>query len=417
MLQENKTDKSLTRSTENSAAKMETLVPDNEKVEENSRKRKKLQTDENEICSGIEKKKLNLDQDTGHKATNKLSSLRSKYVPEIRLVKSNYNVQSSKEVNQEVTIENTQLIVKEKKKISYISQDVFPLFISLCLQKCPKHDKMDMNKIIDKLKRRYENLDPIYARSEDFVIFLNEKREAILNNNKKIYVHIEEVMNEMKKKIKKECQALQNNEIYDAVPSTSYATNNTVNNRIESNNDYNEDVDEENEGNASPQVRRKIKEVLRAMNKCEAIIKKLEEEEVDFNEESDSNYIKVERYKQRMVELYNKLCELTGENADAGRVYLRPKHLNVTRIVAVDQAITNFINAKITQRNQIKRAGALTDYLIFPDYRDILECVNRCNEKKNLGLDQRRREQIGKKRIIVLSFKFIYYYKYFYLCR
>lgn len=398
MLQENKTYKSLTGSTENSTAKTETLVSDNEKVEENSLKRKKSQTDENEItCSS--KKKLNLDQDTGHKVTNKCIR-----VPETRLVKSNCNGQSSKEVNQEVTIEKAQLIVKEKKKISYISEDVFPLFISLCLQKCPEHDKTDMNKIIDKLKRRYENLDPIYARSEDFVMFLNEKREAIISNNKKIYVHIEEVMNEMKKNTKKKSQVLQNNEIYDAVPSTSYATNNIVNSRIESNNE--DEVDEENEENASPKVRRKIKEVLRAMNKCEAIIKKLEEEEVDFNEENDSNYIKVERYKQRMVELYNKLCELTGDNTDAGRVYLRPKHLNVTRIVAVDQAITNFINAKITRRNQMKRAGALTDYLIFPDYRDILECVNRCNEKKNLGLDEKRREQIGKKHIIVLSYSF-----------
>lgn len=355
-------------------------------------------------------KKRRLNSEDTSKVTNKsIAGLCSIYTPEIRLVKSDYNAQPNK--NQKITIKKPQLIVKEKKRISYISQDVFPLFISLCRQKCPKHDKEDMDKIVNKLKGYYENMDPIYARSEDFVTFLNYKREAIMNNNKKIYVYIEEVKNEMKKKVKKKSQILQTNEIYDAVPSTSYVINNiTVNNGIESNDDDdNEDDDNDSEESANfkrkqdNSTKRKIKLVLRTMKKCEANIKKLEEEEVDLDDEKDSNYIKVERYKRRMVELYNKLCELTGENTDAGRVYLRPKHLNVTRIVAVDQAITNFINSKITRRNQMKKMNALTDNLIFPDYGDILECVNRCNERKNLGLDKRRREKMGKICILVFN--------------
>lgn len=356
------------------------------------------------------RKRLNSDQDTSKVINKSIAGLCSIYTPEIRLIKSDYNAQPNKK--QKITIEKPQLIVKEKKRISYVSQDVFPLFISLCLQKCPKYDKEDMNKIVDKLKRYYENLDPIYVRSEDFVTFLNQKREAIMNNNKKLYVYVEEVKNEMKKKVKKKSRTLQNNEIDDAVPSTSYAINNTsVNNEIELNDDDNSN-DNDNEESASLRkeqensTKRKIKLVLHTMKKCEANIRRLEEEEVDFDDENDSNYIKVERYKRRMIELYNKLCELTGENADAGRVYLRPKHLNVTRIVAVDQAITNFINSKITRRNQMKKMNTLTDNLIFPDYRDILECVNRCNEKKKLGLDKRRQEQMGKMHI---SFKLIYF--------
>lgn len=376
--------------------KTKTLISDNEKVEEKNLKRKKLETDKEITYNNIEKKKkLNPDQNISKVINKTVPSLHSIHVSDIRSVKSDFNAQLNKD--QEV-IEKMQLIVKDKKKISYISHDVFPLFISLCLQKCPKNDKTDMDKIINKLKRRHENMDPVYARSENFVTFLNEKREAIMNNSKKIYMHIKEVnekMNEMKKKIKKNTQALQN-EIYDAVPSTSYATNNVpVNNVIESDND-NDFEDDANEENANPKMRRKIKQVMYAMKKCEAVIKRLEEEEVDFNEENDSSYLKVERYKERMVELYNKLCQLTGENTDAGRVYLRPKHLNITRIVAVDQAITNFINSKITQRNKMKKMGALTNKLIFPDYRDILECINMCNDTQNLGLDEKKRKKIGK---------------------
>lgn len=378
--------------------KTESSVSDNEKTEQNNLKRKKLQT-EDEINILEKKKRLNFDQNTPKVINKPVPDLCSLYVHKVNVIKSDCNTQPNKK--QEVAIEK-QLIVKEKKKISYISQDVFPLFISLCLQKCPKYDRMDMNKIIDKLKRRYENLDSIYASSEHFVRYLNEKREAISSNSKQIYVHIEEVMNEMKKRARKKPQIVQNNEIYDAIPSTSYATNKiSANNRVEvSEDDDNNEAD--NEKNTH-ETRRMIKKVLCAMEKCEARIKKLDEEEVDFNEENDSNYIKVERYKQKMVELYSKLCELTGENSDAGRVYLRPKHLNVTRIAAIDQAITNFINSNITRRNQMKRAGAFTNNLIFPDYRDILECVNRCNDRKNLGLEETRREQIGKMYIIVLS--------------
>lgn len=373
--------------------KTETSLSDDEKVEEKNLKRKISQTEkEKVICNNNTEKrrKLNVDEGTSN-TTNKLAPSFAR-VPELSVVNSNCKA----ELDKKEIAEKMQLVVKEKRKVAYISQDVFPLFISLCLQKCPKQERTDMGKIIDKLKRRYENMDLVYATSESFVTFLNEKREAIINDNRKIYVHIEEVMNEMKRNIKKNSQT---NETYDALPSTSYAASNLSNNAAESDGDGDDDDNE----NASPKTRRKIKQVLRAMSKCEAVIKQLEEEEVDFNEENDSNYIKLERYKRRIVELHSKLCELTGEKADAGRPYLRPKHLSVTGIVAVDQAITNFINSKITRRNRMKRKGAFTDDLIFPDYRDILECINRCNEKKNLGLDEGRRKTIGKMLVIVLN--------------
>ncbi|KAG5344688.1 DAXX protein, partial [Acromyrmex charruanus] len=391
---ENKTDKVLTKSVEISNGAIaheetEILLNVNEKIEEKNLKRKIMHTEKEITCTIEKRKKLDIDQDK-FKVESKPDICSIDVLPEIYLVESkSCNEQSNKD--QEI---KTQLIVKEKKKISYISQDVFPLFISLCLQKCPKQDKSEMAIIVDKLKRRYENLDPIYARSNNFVTFLNEKRKAITNDNKKIYMHIQEVMNEMKKRTKKKSQTSQINEMYDAVPSTSYATNNVPINAIESDND-NDSEDEDNEENF--ETRRKVKKILHVMKRCDAIIKKLDEQEVDFDEENNSNYMKVERYKQKMTQLYDKLCELTGENADAGRTYLRPKHLNVTRIIAVDQAITNFINCKITQRNRLKKKGSLTDNLIFPDYSDILECVNRCNEKKKLGLKQKKRERMAEK--------------------
>lgn len=341
-----------------------------EKIHNNMEKKKKLNTSQNTVMAIVE----------------------TIFKPDLYHISNNSDKSGTVQPNKDQEIiEKPKLVIKEKKKISYVAHDVFPLFISLCLQKSKDKDRKDMEKIVNKLKRRYEELDSEYTSSEHFVSFLNEKRAAIMKNDKKIYIYIEEVMNEMKRKFKKKSHILPSKETYDAIPSTSYAANNlSVNNAAKS--DYGND----NEETASPRTNDKIKLISQAMTNCERIIKKLEEAEVDFDKEDNSTYIKVERYKQRMVELYNKYCELTGENADAGRVYLRPKHINSTRIVAVDQAITNFINSKIARRNKIKKTETLTDDVIFPDYRDILECVSRCNDKRNLGLDTDKQKEMGK---------------------
>ncbi|EFN74124.1 Death domain-associated protein 6 [Camponotus floridanus] len=387
--------------------KIETLSSDDEKVEGNNLKRKMLTTDtEEKIHNNMEKKKkLNMSKSSYECQNQVMALVETIFKPDLYHISNNSDKSdlSNKSVpvqpnkNQEI-IEKPKLVIKEKKKISYVAHDVFPLFISLCLQKSKDKDRKDMEKIINKLKRRYEELDPEYTSSEHFVSFLNEKRAAIMKNDKKLYVYIEEVMNEMKRKFKKKSHILPSTETYDAVPSTSYAANNlSVNNAAKL--DYSND----NEETANPRTKDKIKLILQAMTNCERIIKKLEEAEVDFDKEDNSTYMKVERYKQRMVELYNKYCELTGENTDAGRVYLRPKHISSTRIVVVDQAITNFINSKIARRNKIKKTGALTNDVIFPDYRDILECVSRCNDKRNLGLDRKQQKQLARKAFLELG--------------
>ncbi|XP_067211314.1 glutamic acid-rich protein-like [Linepithema humile] len=386
---ENIKNKSVINSTEivKTANKLEVLTSDDEKIEENNRKRKLSQINKEEIIHNKteKKKKLDINQDT--------SKMIKTAIPEPKLcLKSDISkvhpvAESDYTTNKDKKVIETNLF--EIDRTSYITYNSFPSFLSLCLQNTQGDEKKDMEIIVNKLKRRYDLLEPAYIGSKSFDLFINEKREAITKNDKRKYLLIEEVMNEMKRSIRKKPKA----DEYDAVPSTSYAANN-----LKSNNNITEsDCEDDIAINVSSKTKRKIKQVLHAMKKCEAAIKKLEEVEVDFNEENDSSYIKVEKYKQRMVELYNKHCELTGDNTDAGRAYLRPKHVNPTRIPAVDHAITLFINDKITKRNEMKKVGALPNDLIFPDYRDILNCVTRSNDTKNLGLEKRKLEQLAKK--------------------
>ncbi|XP_011141623.1 probable GPI-anchored adhesin-like protein PGA55 isoform X2 [Harpegnathos saltator] len=357
--------------------KVEITSSHDEKVEENNLKRKVSQISRSSSNIVEKRRKLNTNQNTSE--LNKEELVTSDCI----LVSKNKQTVTSAELTAKIP----KLVVKERKKISYIAHDIFPQFISLCLNKSRDND---MKKIVDKLKRRYEGLDSSHAGSESFALFLNEKREAIIQNKRKLYVHIQEVMNEIKNMIKDQLKKKQtNNVVYDAIPSTSYAANKESINKVIK-------LDED-DNSVEIDKKRKIKTILMAMKKCDLRIKKFETAEVDFNEDADSNYIKMERYKQRMVELYSKLCELTDDNADAGRSYLRPKHISTTQIVAVDQAISNFINSKISKQNRLKKRGAFTNNLIFPDYRDILECVNRCNIKRNLGLDKRKLKHMAKK--------------------
>lgn len=309
------------------------------------------------------------------------------------------NEPSSKQEDKGKVILKPKLIVKERKTFSPVGQDIFPMFISLCLQ---KDRSEDMKAIVNKLKRRYEQLDAAYANSEAFINFLNEKRNCITNSQ--VYIHITDVMNEMKNRCLGKSTLLLNGRNC-ASSSNKKVDNNSNEPRASCSNAEDvydsENLEEANENYGGEQednpMYEKIKQIERAMLKCQKIIKKLEELEVDFDDDCNSNYIKLEKYKYRMVELYNKYCEYTGENADAERQYLRPKHFSTTAIVAVDHAITSFINSKISKRNKHKKIGAFAEAIIFPDYRDILECVKKCNELHNLDLDNKKQQQIAKK--------------------
>ncbi|XP_012167275.1 protein PFC0760c [Bombus terrestris] len=308
-----------------------------------------------------------------------------------------------------------QLVVKEKKTISSMEQDIFSMFISLCLQK-DRSD--DMKKIVNKLKRRYEQLDPVYAHSEAFNNFLNRKRNDIMESNCKLYIYIAEVMNEMKNCCKGKSTLLSNRDYFSDVNKTnrdcklnnSNASTGMCSNMTQTSNSIINDngmmltnADNGEEQKKELATEKKIKKILNAMKKCEKYIKRFEELEVDFDDEENSNYIKLEKYKHRMVELYNKYCEYTGENIDAGRQYLRPKDFSTTSIVVVNNAITNFINSKISKRNKLKKIGDFTRALIFPDYNDILQCVTRCNDMNNLGLNNKKLREIAKKAFIDLG--------------
>lgn len=364
----------------------------------NNKKRKISEViDENDACLVNQAKVIICTEDSITKPDATKSSDKLSTVQKSRTLSS----------DEDVTLLKPKLVVKEKKSIFLGEQDIFPRFISLCLQ---KDRSEDMKTVVNKLKRRYEHLDPAYATSETFINLLNEKRNDIMLSKNKLYVHIAEVMNEMKNNCKKSSALSTNgancttniNKLNASNCSAKTLRPSTSHNTVSDNEEVlSTDDNYEKKDKRHNDTQRKVRLILKAMRKCEKYIKILEESEVDFDQENNSNYIKLERYKHRMVELHKIYCEYVGESADAGRQYLRPKHFSTTGIVSVDHAITSFINSKMSKRNKLKKIGSFTNALIFPDYRDILECVTKCNEMNNLGLDNKKQQQIGELQLII----------------
>ncbi|XP_034195866.2 daxx-like protein [Osmia lignaria lignaria] len=385
-----------TKDEHSSSIKERSTLSRNEITKINKKKRKISEViDENDACFKNQAKVIMCTEDS---ITKRDAIKNSDELPTVQ----KDNTLSSDE---DVMLLKPKLVVKEKKSIFLEEQDIFPMFISLCLQ---KDRSEDMKTVVNKLKRRYEHLDPTYATSETFINLLNEKRNDIMLSKNKLYIHIAEVMNEMKNNCKKNSALLTNgancvtniNKLNTGNSSAKTLRSSTSHNTVSDNEEMlttgeKNDKDEKRDGKHNSQ--RKIRVILKAMRKCEKYIKLLEESEVDFDQENNSNYIKLERYKHRIVELHQIYCECIGESADAGRQYLRPKHFSTTGIVSVDHAITSFINSKMSKRSKLKKIGAFTNALIFPDYRDILECVTKCNEMNNLGLDNKKQQQIAKK--------------------
>ncbi|PBC28521.1 Death domain-associated protein [Apis cerana cerana] len=304
--------------------------------------------------------------------------------------KEEKEIRKEKEEKEEKTLLKPKLVVKEKKIISSVEQDVFPMFISLCLQ---RDRSEDMKTIVNKLKRRYEQLDPKYANSKAFINFLNDKRNDIMNSDSKLFVYIAEVMNEMKNSYKGKSSLLLNNKIcspdgnklnknknnLNVVTTVCSNMSYTINNVFNDNEIISTNTDNEEKQEIDPAIQRKINVILKTMEKCEAYIKKLEESEINFDDENNR------------------------ANPDADRTYLQPKHFGTTGIVAVDHAITSFINSKISKRNKLKKIGAFREAIIFPDYTDILRCVTKCNELHNLNLDYKRQKKIAKDAFVALG--------------
>ncbi|NXX39729.1 DAXX protein, partial [Tricholaema leucomelas] len=111
-------------------------------------------------------------------------------------------------------------------------------------------------------------------------------------------------------------------------------------------------------------------------------IKRLQEKELDLAEldSEDSSYLQEARLKRRMMRIFQRLCQLKQCSSLTGRVVEQRISYRGTRYPEVNRRIERFIN----------RPEA------FPDYRDILQVIQKASSRHGLGLARRQMESMAQ---------------------
>ncbi|CAH2068371.1 unnamed protein product, partial [Iphiclides podalirius] len=121
---------------------------------------------------------------------------------------------------------------------------------------------------------------------------------------------------------------------------------------------------------------RQIRKLEKTIKKLHRAIQKLEEQEVDFDDEEDSVYLLTERYKERLVRVHTKFCQLTNTKMPSEphiQIQCRPG-----QPPGPAKRLEKWINKKVP----------LGAPLPFPDFHDVLKCVRQANEEDRLGWNE-----------------------------
>ncbi|GLV43749.1 Daxx-like protein [Carabus blaptoides fortunei] len=99
-------------------------------------------------------------------------------------------------------------------------------------------------------------------------------------------------------------------------------------------------------------------------------IKKIEEKPVNWDDDGDSTYIQLERYRKRFCDIHKKLCSYTKQNPFAGRPMFRKLDFTASKYEHINRAID-----KLYSKNKS-----------FPTHCEVDQCVRKCVRDNNLTI-------------------------------
>ncbi|XP_061714776.1 uncharacterized protein LOC133523287 [Cydia pomonella] len=243
--------------------------------------------------------------------------------------------------------QNTKVAPKKDVGLPSEFHPIYQNFISLCIQ---LENSNDMEKIIEKkIKPYYRQAPKEYTESEEFLDMVSSKITAMEAAPEKMYLYIKDIVDELNLQRKYMKQ----------VPVEEAKS---------------KDVDKDSflygkENELDPNKQRQIRKLEKTLKKLNRAIQKLEAQEVDFDDEEDSVYLLTEKYKERMVRVHAKFCQLTNTKLPSQpRILIEPRP-------GLSAAPAKRLEAWINKKNTVT----------FPDFHDVLRCVREANEIDKLG--------------------------------
>lgn len=258
------------------------------------------------------------------------------------------------------------------------NQKLFEEFVDYCSKLTAEHPE-----VIPFLKKCHSKVNASYLSSVEFRNTLGRCLTRVQGKQTKLYVYINELCTVLKNHSEKKKVPLrtqpatpQRDKVEAGVAKESVETENSKEEGETEN--TNEEVPEKKAG-SKHQIRR-LESLLRLYAQE---IQKLQEKELSLDDmdDEDSTYIQESRLKQKMIRIYEKLCELKDCSSLTGRVIEQRIEYKGTRYKEVNRRLEKFINKTRD---------------VFPDYGDILKVVQKANERHSLGLTRKHVQSIAQ---------------------
>ncbi|XP_070491679.1 daxx-like protein [Chironomus tepperi] len=267
----------------------------------------------------------------------------------ITTYKSTESEESPKKESKIEDVPSTSADIKKEKHKNEVTKEL-EAFINACRK---SENNSDMKKIIkSKLMKYYDLVHPDYAQSKYLRKLFEDTALAILRDPKTVYSKLQDVINELKSR--KNCgpvTVVEQPKVEVEKEPEKKSEENGGTDEIQTTGDEKKD--------------NQLRKLNKALTKLKKAIEDLEEAEVNLDEEEDSAYMKKVRYEKRAVEIYNKICEITGESTHAHRIIKQPIKFKGTDYKEFNRRLSKKIN---------KENG-------FPSYYDVFRLLDFCNKE------------------------------------
>ncbi|XP_041973659.1 titin-like [Aricia agestis] len=257
-----------------------------------------------------------------------------------------------KEQNEHKTDEKCETTSQSLKVQEQEFIPTYQKFIDTCFE---IENSDDMKKIVEKkIKAYYKQCPKEYVESEEFIDMVASKTASIKAGPDKMYLFIKDVVDElnMQRKLAKAQEAKK-----EDVPKIAEESL----------------IKKGEEGEYGTKRARQIRKLEKTIKQLHRAIQKLEEQEVDLDDEENSMYLLTERYKERLVRVHAKFRQMTNTKMPSEPRIVIEARPGCPQGPA--KKLEKFVNKKVP-------IGAP---LPFPDFHDVLRCVRDANEEDGLG--------------------------------
>ena len=254
-------------------------------------------------------------------------------------------------------------------------------FIETCQKILPQ---AEFDSVEKKLLKNLNKLDPKYTHDDSLKNFVDLKLSLVNTDQDSVYVHVKEVLEELKKFRSETFSSGETSEFSDQeviktqtkkrislTTLSSVVTKTPEDSADVKERDISDKPDDfEVEGVQKTVSSKHIRKLEAALAACAKQIQKCDEAEIDWENEEDSNFLMADRWKKKYMSIYNKLAEYKGTSKSLERTTDKRFNFNESKFPAVNRKIEKFVNRT----------------KCFPDFWDIKGQIENINKEDSLHL-------------------------------